>query len=221
MNNKLYALMLTAPLLFSACNSTSVSPKVEKKEVTVKESVPTKKIQKAITSPSTSKVISVTYANDKKFIKDQGMMNIESFMETLKPTLMGLMKSDPSHKTALGGCSSMAQGMTDDYNKISDVKIRRTALKYRNPKNKPDDTDTLVMEQIISTKKLNEPVVVEMSNHYRVYKPLVMKQPCMACHGDNLSKEIQEMTTKLYPKDMATGFKLGELRGVVVAKVKK
>jgi len=77
------------------------------------------------------------------------------------------------------------------------------------------------MEQFISTQKLQEPLVVEMSDHYRVYKPLVMKQPCMACHGDNISKDIQEMTAKLYPKDMATGFKLGELRGVVVAKVKK
>jgi len=219
MNNKLYALMLTAPLLFSACNSTSVSPKIEKKEVTIQESLPETKMQ-AIPS-SSSKVISVTYANDKKFIKDQGMMNIESFMETLKPTLMGLMQSDPSHKTALGGCSSMAQGMTDDYNKISDVKIRRTALKYRNPKNRPDETDTVVMEQFISAQKLNEPLVIEMPDHYRVYKPLIMKQPCMACHGDNISKDIQEMTTKLYPKDMATGFKLGEFRGVVVAKVKK
>jgi len=221
MNNKLYALILSAPLLFAACNSTSVAPKAEKTSTvnsTLKEET-----NKVVTKTSTvsNNIMTVTYANDKKFIKDQGMMNIESFLETLKPTLMGLMKSDPSHKTALGGCSSMAQGMTNDYNNISDVKIRRTALKYRNPKNKPDSTDTIVMEQFVSTKKLNEPLVVEMSDHYRVYKPLVMKQPCMACHGDNLSKEIQEVTTKLYPKDMATGFKLGEFRGVVVAKVKK
>jgi hypothetical protein len=220
MNKKIYALMLTAPLLFSACNSTAVTPKVEAKPVTIKTEA--KKVEKTITTTTTkSKDVLVTHANDKKIVKDEGMMHIESFMETLKPTLMGLMKSDKTNVTAMGGCSSMAMSMTNDYNNISETKIRRTALKYRNIKNKPDATDTVVMEGFISSKNFKEPVVIEMNDHYRVYKALPVQQPCLACHGANITPELTKMLERTYPKDMATNFKLGEFRGVVVAKVKK
>ena len=168
--------------------------------------------------------ISVSFVENKPLIQDQGMMHIDSFMDTLSSTLISLLKSDPTHKTAMGGCSSMAMGMTKDYNAlVPDTKIRRTALKYRNPKNKPDDTDTLVMEQIASSGNLKKPLVVELPNHYRVYKPLAIKQPCLICHGDRttISPDLVKMIDKQYPKDLATGFRLGEFRGVVVAEVQK
>jgi len=216
MNNKIYALMLTAPLLFSACNSTAVTPKIETTETVSQVETVKEKIVEA-----SNNSVTVSYVNDKKIVKDEGMMNIESFMETLKPTLKGLMKSDKTGKTAMGGCTSMAPSMTDDYNAISKTQIRRTALKYRSEKNAPDATDTVVMERFVNSNNFKKPLIVEMSDHYRVYKALPVKQPCLKCHGENISKELQGMITRSYPKDMATNFKLGEFRGVVVAKVKK
>jgi len=219
MNNKIYALMLTAPLLFSACNSTAVTPKIETKEAVSQVETLKEKKEKIVEASTNS--VTVSYVNDKKIVKDEGMMHIESFMETLKPTLMGLMKSDKTGKTAMGGCTSMAPSMTSDYNAISKTQIRRTALKYRSEKNAPDATDTVVMEKFVESSNFKEPLVVEMPDHYRVYKALPVKQPCLKCHGENISKELQEMVTRTYPKDMATNFKLGEFRGVVVAEVKK
>jgi len=223
MKKKLLTLTILTPLIYTACNSTANTP--AKTVETPKVQTITKEITKKVAvnnKPSSSNEITVTYANDKKFIKDQGMMHISSFMETLKPTLMGLIKSDKTFKTAMGGCTSMAQGMTNDYNAISpDTKIRRTALKYRSPKNKPDGTDTVVMERFLASNNLKEPLIVEMPNHYRVYKALDMKQPCLACHGENISEDLGKMLEKSYPKDMATHFKLGEFRGVIVAEVKK
>ena len=218
MNKTVYTLLFTTPLLFIACNSTNkVEPKkVEKnikivQEVTVKTPTP---LAKTVSS-------TVTYANDKKLIKNSGMLHIKSFMETLKPTLMSMMKSDPTYKTALGACSTLGQSMADDYNRVSDVKIRRTALRYRNPKNKPDATDKAVMERFLASNNFKEPLVVDMGDHYRVYKALEVKQPCLACHGENISQDLQKMLIRQYPNDMATNFKLGEFRGAVVAKVKK
>ncbi|CAA6814809.1 MAG: Cytochrome c family protein [uncultured Sulfurovum sp.] len=223
MTHKLLTLTLLTPLLYIGCNSAGTQPstplettkKVEIiKDETVK--VPTTNQQTAFTETT------VSYANNQKAVTAQGMMHIESFMETLQPTLMGLIKSDKTYQVAMGGCTSMAQGMTNDYNAISpDTKIRRTALKYRNEKNKPDATDTIVMERFVASKNLKEPLVVEMPNHYRVYKALDMKQPCLACHGTNISADLGKMLEKSYPKDMATHFKLGEFRGTVVAEVKK
>jgi len=219
MNKKLLTLALLTPLLYTACNSTA-NQATNIVEVP-KTQIISKDIKKEVAITNSNEV-TVTYINDKKFIKDQGMMHISSFMETLKPTLMSLIKSDPTFKTAMGGCSSMAQSMTNDYNAISpDTKIRRTALKYRNEKNKPDATDTVVMERFLASNNFKEPLIVEMPSHYRVYKALDMKQPCLACHGTNISEDLGKMLKITYPKDLATDFKLGEFRGVVVAKVKK
>ena len=216
-NKKISTLLFTTPLLFIACNSTNeVAPKAEEniqvvQEATVRASTPLAKTASSI----------VTYANDKKFIKEKGMLHIKSFMGTLQPTLMGMMKSDPTHKTALGACSTLGQSMVDDYNNVSDIKIRRTALRYRSPKNKPDATDVTVMERFLASNNFKEPLVVDMGDSYRVYKALDVKKACLACHGENISKDLKNMLLRKYPTDMATNFKLGEFRGTVVAKIKK
>jgi len=217
MNKMLCTLLFTTPILFTACNPNKVEPKAVEngiqvvQETTVHTSTPLAK--------NTSS--SVDYANDKKFIKEKGMLHIKSFMATLKPTLMDMMKNDPSNKTALGACSTLGQSMANDYNKMSDVKIRRTALRYRNPKNKPDATDTTVMERFLASNNFKEPLVVDMGDSYRVYKALEVKQPCLACHGKNISQDLQKMLIRKYPNDMATNFKLGDFRGAVVAEIKK
>jgi len=217
MNKIVCTLLFATPILFTACNSTNeVAPRAEEQiqiiqEATVRTPTPLTK-----TSSST-----VTYTNDKKSIKDKGMLHIKSFMGTLQPTLIGMMKSDPTHKTALGACSTLGQSMADDYNRVSNVKIRRTALRYRNPKNKPDTTDVTVMERFLASNDFEEPLVVDMGDHYRVYKALEVKQPCLACHGEHISQDLQKMLIRKYPTDMATNFKLGDFRGAVVAKVKK
>jgi len=217
-NKMLCTILFTTPLLFTACSSTSdVTPNAKEEmiqviqEATVRTSTPLAK------TTSTT----VTYTNDKKNIKNRGMLHIKTFMGTLQPTLMGMMKSDPSHKTALGACSTLGQSMADDYNNVSDVKIRRTALRYRNPKNKPDATDVTVMERFLASNNFKEPLVVDMGDSYRVYKALESKQPCLACHGEHISKDLKEMLLRKYPTDMATNFKLGDFRGAVVAEIKK
>ncbi len=211
MNKIVSTLLFSTPLIFTACNPTTnqVVPNANNNHT-----------QEVINQGSTISS-TVTYANDKKAIKNRGMLHIKSFMETLQPTLMGMIQSDPTYKTALGACSTLGQSMADDYNRASDVKIRRTALRYRNPKNKPDATDKTVMERFLATKEFNEPLVVDMGDSYRVYKALEVKQPCLACHGENISQDLQKMLIKKYPTDMATNFKLGDFRGAVVAEIKK
>ncbi len=228
MNRKFYTLML-APLLFMACNNTTPQ-KVLTKEVSKATTLaPEKKVitqvQEAvvtptITSPAVSPQTSFKYIKDASIIK-KGMLHIDGFMETLKPTLKSLLQQDPSHQTAMGGCTNMAMKMTNDYNNMTnDVKIRRTALKYRNPSNQPDHVDKEVMYRL-QTVNDGKSLAVDIGSNYRVYKPLQMKKPCLICHGSNISPEIKSMIIKKYPTDLATGFKLGEFRGAVVAEIQK
>ena len=222
MNKKLYTLALT-PILFIACANTEPKQTETAQEVTTKTVEVAKSSEKApaLSEPKKAQT-SVSFIENKKVL-EEGMMHIDAFMGSMQPTLKSLLKEDKTHVTAMGACSSMAIEMINDYNKqITNVKLRRTALKYRNPKNKPDTADRMVMDTFVSTKKF-EPLVVDLGNQYRVYKPLPTKQACLLCHGarNDISPELVKMIDRTYPKDMATGFALGEFRGVVVADIKK
>ena len=45
-------------------------------------------------------------------------------------------------------------------------------------------------------------------------EPLVIQELCLACHGEALTPEVQAIIAKNYPTDRATGYALGDLRGV-------
>ncbi|MBN2721396.1 MAG: DUF3365 domain-containing protein [Campylobacterales bacterium] len=159
-----------------------------------------------------------------KAVEAKGVSQADGLISAIKPVLMQSLKADPTGASGMTACANAAMPLTDEYNKQlpSDSKVRRTALKYRNPANKPDDKDIEVMNKIIASKNF-APMVVEMNDSYRVYKPLPMAQPCMACHGDikTMNKHTREKIKEYYPKDLATGFKPGEFRGVVVSEIKK
>jgi len=71
-------------------------------------------------------------------------------------------------------------------------------------------------------KDINFPiVVVDVNGTVRVYKPLLVKNVCLKCHGSNVKPEIKEVISKKYPKDKAINLKLGTLRGAIVAEIKK
>jgi hypothetical protein len=159
----------------------------------------------------------------KPIVIEEGMFHIKEFANTLNPTLNGAMAQDKSGVLGMGVCSSMASKMVNEYNNITpNVTIRRTALKYRNPANKPDKTDEEVMYALADSKDF-KPVAVDMGSTYRVYKPLKMDLRCLACHGDKnrMSNGVKEMISKKYPDDMATGFEVGDFRGAIVAEFPK
>ena len=216
MNKKLTISLVLASILFVSC----------KKDETV-----TPEAIKSVESKTSTSIVATTQRSstnetgkfvEKPEIKKQGLIHIKSFMEGLKGTLHSTLQADPTHMVAINACSSMAIKMTDEYNQnLTRAKVRRTALKYRNPANKPDATDRFVMNKISNTSF--SPVVVELSDHYRVYKPLVMKKPCLICHASTskMSPAVVKNIQKTYPADMATGFIEGEFRGTVVVEIKK
>jgi len=167
-------------------------------------------------------------AEDLKPIKEEGVKYIKMLGGALKKEVQAKMKEDPTGALAMGFCSTRATEITEKVNnQLPDyAKVRRTALKVRNTKNTPDATDKEVMERYAKaiTDKSFSPKdikVVDAGDAYRVYKPLVAKAMCLKCHGTNISDDIQAVLKKVYSKDQATGFKEGDLRGVIVAEIKK
>jgi hypothetical protein len=139
------------------------------------------------------------------------------------------MKADPTGIAAFGFCTAKANEITEEVNKAlpAGATVRRTALKTRNENNNPDATDKEVMQSYVKAIEektfdpKNDLKIVEEGNVTRIYKPLLTAGVCLKCHGQNMSNEINEMIAVSYPKDQAVGFKEGDLRGVIVAEIKK
>jgi hypothetical protein len=222
MKNRFYALMFV-PLIFVACNDTSPAPTVNSVQTKIDNAV-NNSVQ-AVTTTTTTTVSNsgnVKYVNDPIVLKE-GLVHIKGFTGTIQPTLRSALQQDKTHEIAMGTCSTIAMQMTNDYNKVSpNAKVRRTSLKYRNPANKPDATDKEVLYRLEAVND-GRPVAVDMGNSYRVYRPLKIKQSCLACHGDraSLTPQVNKMLKDKYPHDLATGYKLGDFRGAVVAEIKK
>ncbi len=162
-------------------------------------------------------------------VKQEGVKYIKMLGGALKTQLKAHMKKDPTGLDALAFCTGSADNITKEVNaKLPDyAKVRRTALKIRNNSvNTPDATDKKVMqayESSIAAKTFTPKniKVVQEGDVTRVYKPLIVKKVCLKCHGSNLDPKIADALKSAYPEDKAIGFKEGDLRGVIVAEIKK
>ena len=59
-------------------------------------------------------------------------------------------------------------------------------------------------------------------HYYRYAKAIRIKPVCLSCHGSDadIKPSVKTVLAKNYPNDVATGYKLGELRGAVSIKQK-
>lgn len=160
----------------------------------------------------------------------EGVKYIKILGKTLKSNLKAEMKADKTGLKGMHFCSTKADELTKEVNiKLpKGVSVRRTALKLRADDNKADTIDINFMNEILSDmkdkkKNIAKPKLVETNDTYRVYKPLFIEPACMKCHGNNktINPEVQKIITEKYPNDKAIGFKEGDLRGLIVAEMKK
>jgi hypothetical protein len=108
------------------------------------------------------------------------------------------------------------------------VDVRRTAMRLRNPENAPSAREVEILKSFAERIKAGEDmakiehaeIVGSGGDRTHVYmKPIPMaSEPCATCHGTDIKPEIRERISQLYPKDQATGFSAGELRGAFVVK---
>ncbi len=166
---------------------------------------------------------------DTMTLKAEGISYIKMLGGTLKSELQAKMKEDPTGVAAAKFCKENAGEITKKVNtKLPEyASVKRTALKVRNKENRPDATDAKIMNdyiEAIKAKKYDPQTaikVVEEGDTTRVYKPLFVQKVCLKCHGTTVSPEISTLIKEGYPDDKAINFEEGDLRGVVVAEIKK
>jgi hypothetical protein len=141
--------------------------------------------------------------------------------------LTALEKGGPTN--ALPFCSAHAQSLTESLAAAGGVALRRVSHRSRNPTNEASEAEFAVLQkfdQALRTGQKPAPVVAtDAKGQIAFYAPIVITNAvCLNCHGQPTT-EVQPATLALirerYPKDQATGFKMGDLRGLWVIEFRR
>ena len=151
---------------------------------------------------------------------------VKGFGMNLKGTLMQELKKN-GPVSAIHLCNRKAEEIANIFS-VRGWTVGRTALKLRNAmQNAPDDfeRETLLMfekrlKEGADPKTLERVEIVNEDGRrvFRYMKAIVVKKPCLTCHGENIRPEVRDAIEASYPKDDATGFRLGDLRGAFTLK---
>ncbi|MEM8844218.1 MAG: DUF3365 domain-containing protein [Pseudomonadota bacterium] len=155
--------------------------------------------------------------------KQESKVQINELATTLKSRLMTAMQ-DGGLGEAIKVCNIEAPIITNEINTQSDVLIKRTSLKIRNPNNAPDEWEVEVLtnfqDQINEGIPISELTYSEVNEQngiisYRMMQAIPLGGACLACHGpmESLPQVVKQELKEKYPLDQATGYTAGELRG--------
>ena len=141
-------------------------------------------------------------------------------MELKKELVSAMGKGGPVN--AISVCSEKAEEIARNISGKRGFTVGRTSLKWRNPENAPDEWERKVLEafekEVEKGKKAGGLEYYEITQYeggkaFRYMRSIEVKDVCLKCHGERISKELDEKLKKLYPDDRARGYKKGDLRG--------
>ncbi len=155
----------------------------------------------------------------KKYLERGNQITATAFKTMAGKVKAEIKKGGPT--AAIKLCSNIVQKMTAEIGKKFSVELSRVSHRPRNPKNRADQIEMKIIENYINSIKAGKklkPLVIKRKNKIYYYSPIILAFPlCTKCHGQpnkEISPETLKLIKKLYPKDRATGFKIGELRGL-------
>jgi hypothetical protein len=130
----------------------------------------------------------------------------------LKQALMGGMKEGPVK--AISACKDQAPAITNALS-IDGIEMGRASHRLRNPANVAPDWADNILQAYLQEGSDRTPTVVQLPDDRLGYaEPIMLQAMCLACHGEVLSSEVASRIEAAYPDDQATGFVVGDLRGV-------
>lgn len=155
---------------------------------------------------------------DSVYVKEGNNIVTLTF-DTLRNSLVHAIETQ-SVEGAIGFCNEKAFALTSAYS--HDVSIRRTALRFRNPSNKPDSLESMVLHEYDGKIKSGNGAQVQIirnssSNEIHFFKPIILQPMCLNCHGtpdQDVKPATLDRIKEFYPDDQAINYRQGDLRGV-------
>lgn len=131
-----------------------------------------------------------------------------------------LEKAGPAEATRV--CRHLAPRIARRIEDETGWELRRTALRVRNPANAPDDVERGVLLSFETRAMAGQDFtamrtirVVERNGQPYVHymRAIPTFDACLTCHGANLAPDVEAAIAEHYPRDEATGYETGDLRG--------
>jgi len=160
---------------------------------------------------------------EEKAALEQGATLADASFKALSYRLQQAMKEGgPAH--AVDFCSLNALSIVDSLSNAHGAHIRRTSDRVRAPHDKPNAEEARIMQAMLAEweaggKEPNIPArAMEHGDSVAFYAPIFISSPaCLKCHGDfdgSVDASALGMIEERYPDDRATGYELGDLRGM-------
>ena len=130
--------------------------------------------------------------------------------------------ADAGYTNAIEFCSVHGIALTSAVGVTNKVVLRRVTHRTRNVENRADTNELALIrhfESELSKGATPKPVVsANKPGLFTYYSPIVLSlQFCLSCHGQpgtDIKPEVLAQIKTTYPADTATGFKLGQVRGL-------
>jgi hypothetical protein len=149
---------------------------------------------------------------------DPRFVRARTAAEELKRQLTGAVEAAVAAGGAAGAidvCATTAPTLTAALSGPT-LTIGRSSARLRNPGNAPRPwVQPLLAELERVPAPQRGPRTVELADHtLGVVLPIVAGKLCLQCHGTEVAPDVRAALDRRYPKDQATGYREGDLRGV-------
>jgi len=164
---------------------------------------------------------SAAMAGEIELRSKQSRIVVSDFMLLLKADLKAAMK-EGGPGNAIRVCKNKAPEIAADISEKEGWRVARTSLKLRNPNNKPDAWELKIMQEFEKRKaggeeikklEFAEIITTNGKKQFRYMKAIPTGKVCLQCHGSQIAPDVVAALKTIYPKDQATGFKQGDIRG--------
>jgi hypothetical protein len=160
-------------------------------------------------------------AAEEAHARELGAGAAAQLQQTLAPRIMAAIEEGgPAY--AVQFCSSAADSLAAAASEAAGVELKRTSFRYRNPDNAPDrwEEEALRHFEGFAERRDSMPagwVQAVSDDEMRYYAPLMVAPLCVQCHGAAhvLGPGVREVLADRYPDDRATGYAVGDMRGVI------
>ena len=107
------------------------------------------------------------------------------------------------------------------------VAVKRTSLRLRNPANAPDAAERAALDHVAALIAGGQPapaVLVQKietagtaAPEWRLYRSIGVQAACLTCHGSPgvQTPALRALFRERYPQDAATGYAVGDWRGLI------
>ena len=150
-------------------------------------------------------------------ILDQQAQQMSAAFASELMSALTLAIQQGGHPQGVNTCQVIAPAIAARYSQ-NGWQIGRTSLQLRNTNNQPDNWEATMLKQFAEARlqmpdQVPNTVSKLENNEYRYMRPIVMAQPCLACHGQQIPEGTNAAIKTAYPNDRATGYQLGDIRG--------